>query len=121
MAFRGFAHAGEVTELQMHVVEQIRDKPLGHGRSARRIGRQTAGSLTRFLLRILPGFREKGSWLFHFELADDLRLALVENLKIFLAKITYGVPPGIANYCPDHDQLYVYFECCRFVARRKLR
>jgi hypothetical protein len=46
-----------------------------------------------------------------------LGLALVEDLKIILAKISDGVALRVADHCTHYHQLYIHLECGRFVAR----
>src|SRR5205807_7709153 len=49
--------------------------------------------------------------------SDDLRLALVENLKVFFTKIPDGMSRGIADHGAHHHQLHVHFECGGFIVR----
>jgi hypothetical protein len=62
----------------------------------------------------------EGSGLFDVELGDDLRLAFVENLKVFFMKIAYGVSLRVPHYGAHHHQLYIHLECGGFVVRSEL-
>ena len=59
--------------------------------AGQRIGASRPEDLPSFRYWAIPG-------LLNFELADHLRLAFVEDLKIFLTKISHGASLGIANY-----------------------
>jgi hypothetical protein len=101
----------------MHIVEQVSYKTLGHSRDIPGVRRSIGGWSLAGVLHRLPRLCRQSSWLFDFELSDDLRLALVEDLKIILAKISDGATLRVADHCAHHDQLYVYLECSRLVVR----
>jgi hypothetical protein len=112
VAFRSLADMGEIAELQVDIVEHVSYKTLGSRSRVHRIGRHIAGrNIAGVLDRLLARLRGDGSGLFHFELGDDLRLAFVEDLKVLLVKIPYGVPLRVADNGAHNHQSYVHLEC----------
>src|ERR1700683_46817 len=106
----------------MDIVEHVSYKTLGRGRRSPSVGRHIAGrSISGILLRLLARFRNDGSGLFHIELRDYLRLALVEDLKVLLVKIADSVPLGVAHYRAYHYQLHIHLEGGGFVVGGDLR
>src|SRR6202043_171088 len=61
--------------------------------------------------------RSHTSWLLDFEVGNHLRLPFVENLKIFLVKISDSVSLAVADDCAHQHQLYVDLEGGGFVVR----
>src|ERR1700726_3117221 len=104
----------------MDIIEGVRDKALRYGLDffCRRFERRLRSG---FIDRALKSLFAHGAGLLHFELADNLWLAFVENLKILLAKIPNSTSISVANYYPNQYQLHVHFECGRFIARSHFR
>src|SRR5580700_9274063 len=96
----------------MHVVEHVSDKTLGTDWRVRNVDIGFAG-------KIIPGGLDLGvrfrSRLLYVELSNDLRLALVEDLKVLLVKITDCMSLGVADYRAHHHQLYIHLEGSGFV------
>ena len=117
MALGSFAHAGKIAELQMHVVEQISNEAFGNGECT------CAGrgfTRRRLFVRCLACLDSKIAGLLDFKLRNHLRLAFVEDLKIFFMEGSNGVSLGVANHSPNYYQLDVNFECGRLILSRDL-
>jgi hypothetical protein len=71
MLLRRLPHAGKIGKLQVNVVKKIGDIMVGKSNRFL-VGRFTSTRRSRFVLQF-----------FNREFADDLRLAIVEKLKIF--------------------------------------
>lgn len=100
LAFRCKAHTGEVSKLQVNVVEHIRDKTLGSRSMGDWLGgHNSAGTLCR----IQPRSCGEISRPLDFKLRDNLRLASVEDLKVLLMKIADTVSLSVADHGAYHD------------------
>src|SRR5271167_4093114 len=91
----------QITKLQMNVVEEIGNVTLGQG--------QASGASRRGFL--LDNGRPSPSPL-HNKPADDLRLAIVQELEVFLLQVAYSVTLRVAYHDPDLNQIYLHLESC---------
>ncbi len=120
MAVRRLPRQRQIAEFQMHVVEQVGDKAFRHFRRVSTIRSYVAGrNIARVFFRPLSSLRSQSAGLLDFELADHLRLALVEDLKVFLVQVPDGMPPRVADYHAYDHQLHVDLDGRGFVVRRK--
>src|SRR5579864_9448341 len=99
----------------MHIVEQVSDETFRNRGGVLAFGSCVLWESSGVLLRFLPGLGNQSPGLLDFELADDLRLSFVENLKILFVKISDCVPLSIADNGPHQHKLYVHFEGSGFV------
>src|SRR5580700_43150 len=79
---------------------------------------------SRLLLRSLPFFSSLRSRLFYRKMGDDLRLAIVKKLEVFLMEIPNCMALSIAHHHAYRHQLNVDLKCgCFFMSgnfRRRL-
>ena len=105
------AYPGEIAELQVNVVKYVADIVLGRDRRWQGFARILIGfPLSLLRCRFVPG-------LFNRKLLDDLRLAIIEQLKIFLPKVANRFPTGIAHYDALQYQVHLHFERREFIMR----
>src|SRR5437868_5369711 len=82
VALGGIAHLGQVAELQMHIVEDVRLKALGHGG-----GRVLSSGFPGRFARSGGYVSSRRAWFLNGEVADGLRLSFIEDLEILFAEV----------------------------------
>src|SRR5581483_4642851 len=108
-SFCGLARAGHILKFQVYVVKEINDVALRGGWNIR-LGSARRGDRGGRRSNALFFPSELGSRLLYAELGNLLRLAVINNLKIFFMKIPDRMPLMIADHYLSHHEFYVDVE-----------
>ena len=102
MAVHCLMRVEKIATGEMDVIDQIGDVAIGKSW----LGRSRRSGLRRFARGSGGHWRGGGSFaLFHREFRDELRLAFVEELEVFLLEITDGVAIAIAHDDRDGNEV----------------
>ena len=105
----------QIAGLQVNVIEEVGNVTLRHDQRGAAF-RRAFGRALRF-----ASHRRLEAGLLGCESADYLRLAIVEELKVFLLQVSHRVTLTIAYHGADFDQVHSYLECGRGIFGRDLR